>query len=530
MAITKAQIKKEILRSGKDPVFFITSYVKASHPVKGVVPFDLYDFQQDLVSDLQKNRFNIILKARQLGATTTIAAFILWMMNFNRDKEILVVATKLATAAGMVKKVRKMYARMPEWMKIAKIKTDNVNAFELSNGSIVKASSTSSDAGRSEALSLLVIDEAAFVDGMDEMWAAIYPTLSTGGRCVALSTPNGAAGWYYKIYTEAEEEKNAFNPIKLTWDMHPDRDLEWFKKETKNMSRREIAQELLCNFNMSGETVFDSDDIARLEEGVKDPLYRRGYDRNLWIWEEHNIKNTYLLVADVSRGDAADYSAFHVFNAATMDVVAEYQGKMTIDLYARLLYETGRDYGFCLMVVENNNIGYSVLEKLIDAEYPSLYWMYKGGGHVEQYIAEYDERAIPGFTVTSKSRPLIVSKLEEFVRIKKFITPSRRMINEMKTFIWKDGKPQAMRRRHDDLIMSAATACWIKDTVMSTSKHSSEYKKAFINSMVYVNTSFDTGMKKRQQTTGNQFSDVFKTKKQQNTKQDYIDYAWILKG
>ena len=135
-------------------------------------------------------------------------------------------------------------------MQIDKIEINNRSSFELSNGSQIKASSTSADAGRSEALSLLVIDEAAHVEGLDELWTGLYPTLSTGGRCIALSTPNGVGNWFHKTYIESEADNNDFFPTILPWDVHPDRDQAWFENETKNMSRRQIAQELECNFNM----------------------------------------------------------------------------------------------------------------------------------------------------------------------------------------------------------------------------------------------------------------------------------------
>ncbi len=216
---------------------------------------------------------------------------------------------------------------MPPWIRISNIKIDNRTSFELSNGSQIKAASTSGDAGRSEALSLLVIDEAAHVDGLDELWTGLYPTLSTGGRCIALSTPNGVGNWFHKTYVDARQWKNDFHPINLPWDVHPERDQQWFEKETKNMSRRQIAQELECNFNTSGDTVIHPDDMQWIFENQKDPIYRTGWDRNFWIWEKYDENFSYLMVADVARGDGSDSSTFHIIKLETMEVVAEYQGK-----------------------------------------------------------------------------------------------------------------------------------------------------------------------------------------------------------
>jgi hypothetical protein len=161
-------------------------------------------------------------------------------------------------------------------LKIATISVDNRTSFELSNGSSIKAASTSGDAGRSEALSLLVLDEAAHIENLEELWTGLYPTLSTGGRCIALSTPNGVGNWFHKTCIDSEAGANNFNLTTLPWDVHPDRDQEWYKKETKNMSKRQIAQELECNFNTSGETVIDPECMEWMLSTIKEPKYRTG--------------------------------------------------------------------------------------------------------------------------------------------------------------------------------------------------------------------------------------------------------------
>ena len=165
--LSKDDILKEIVKSGKDPVYFINSYCRISHPMKGLIPFKMYDFQRDLMQEFRDYRFNVILKARQLGISTVTAAYVAWLMLFHRDKNVLVIATKFGTASNLVKKVKAMIKNLPEWMQITNIAIDNRASFELSNGSQIKASSTSGDAGRSEALSLLVIDEAAHVEGLE---------------------------------------------------------------------------------------------------------------------------------------------------------------------------------------------------------------------------------------------------------------------------------------------------------------------------------------------------------------------------
>jgi len=523
--LDKKQQVKEIVKCGRDPAYFLKNYARISHPLHGLIPFDTYNFQDDLLQDFNDYRFNVILKARQLGISTITAGYIVWMMLFHRDKAILVMATKFATAGNLVKKVKSIMRNLPDWIRISEISVDNRTSFELSNGSSIKAASTSGDAGRSEALSLLVLDEAAHIEGLDELWTGLYPTLSTGGRCIALSTPNGVGNWFHKTCTDALSGANNFNITTLSWEVHPDRDEQWYKKETKNMSKRQIAQELECNFNTSGETVIDSDDMQWLLSQAREPKYRTGFDRNFWIWEEYDPTCNYLMVADVARGDGADNSAFHIVKLETLEIIGEYQGKPTIDMYANMLNQVGREFGNAMLVVENNNIGYSVLDKLIDHAYPNVYFSVKSTHeYIEQYQAENTTSAVAGFTTTMKTRPLIVAKLEEFIRNKLIKVYSSRTINEMKTFIWRNGRPQAMKGYNDDLIMALAIACWVRDTALQSNARDLNYQRAFVDAIMTSRTTMNTQVKGQ---IGYKRDNILD--KIDEAKNTYDEFMWIIK-
>ena len=490
---TKKEIIRELVKAGKDSVYFTKNYCKISHPQRGVIPFKAYDYQQQMLRDFSDYRFNVILKARQLGISTITAAYIVWLMLFHRDKNILVVATKLQTATNLVRKVKRIMKSLPPWMKIAEISIDNRSSFELSNGSQIKAASTAGDVGRSEALSLLVIDEAAHVERLDELWTALYPTLSTGGGCIALSTPHGVGNWFHKTCMEAEIGANNFHLTTLQWDAHPERDQPWFEKETRNMSKRQIAQELECNFNVSGETVILAEDLNWYLERTTEPKYRTGPDRNYWIWEGPQDGEGYLIAADVARGDGADSSAFHVFKLSTLEIVAEYVGKPNPDDYAEILFSAGREYGNSMIVIENNNIGFAVLKKLEEKDYTNIYYTTKGSHEfVDSTTAQWRSNVIPGFTTSIKTRPLIIAKMEEFIRNKLIKINSSRLLSEMKTFIWHNGKPQAMRSYNDDLIMSFAIGCWVRDTALIEDQRSMEYNKSFISAISTESTELNT--------------------------------------
>jgi len=525
--LTKKQIKKEIISCGKDPVYFINTYAKIVHPLKGLIPFKTYPFQSELLKSFNEHRFGVILKARQLGISTISAAYILWLMMFYKNKNVLVIATKFQTAANLVKKVKQIMRDLPDWMKIAKIHIDNRTSFELSNGSQIKASSTSADAGRSEALSLLVIDEAAHIENMEELWAGLYPTISTGGRVIALSTPRGVGNWFHKICEGADQKINDFFITKLSWDVHPEHDQAWFEKETKNMSSREIAQEYLCNFNASGETVIHSDDIDYLSDGTLEPKFRVGFDRNYWIWEEHKQENNYLLSADVARGDGEDYSVFHILKLETMEIVAEYKGKPSLDIFSQFLYSVGKEYGNCMVVIENNSVGYAVLDKMIESEYPNIYYSIKGTHeYINPILAISNSNSVPGFTTSQKTRPLIIAKLEEFIRNKLITVYSTRFVEELKTFIWHNGRAEAQRSCNDDLVMALAMGCWIRDTALTVNLKETEYKKALLGAMYKYDTTLDTTIPGMMGHTPTRRMDD----KRAEAKKEIGNFLWLYKG
>ncbi len=207
----KEKIKEEFIKCAQDPVYFMKKYYTIQHPQRGRQLFDLYPFQEKVLRLFQKYPDSVINKSRQLGISTLVSAYSLWLMIFNKDKNILVIATKQDTAKNMVTKVRFAYDNLPVWLKIGTGATENNRlSLRLANGSQIKAVSAAGDSGRSEAVSLLVIDEAAFIDNIDTIYTAAKMTLATGGGCVALSTPNGVGNWFHKTYIAAQKGDNNF--------------------------------------------------------------------------------------------------------------------------------------------------------------------------------------------------------------------------------------------------------------------------------------------------------------------------------
>jgi hypothetical protein len=519
---TKQDIINEIKICSKDPSYFLKNYVKVSHPTKGLVPFKLYPFQEELINSFRFNKNNLILKARQLGISTVTAGYIVWLALFYSDTNVLIIATKKTSAINMLEKVKVGYDSLPAWLKIAKIKSDNQTEMKLLNGSKIKASPCSKDAGRSEALSLLVIDEAAHIEGINDLWTGLYSTLSTGGKCIALSTPNGASNWFYDMYRQSIAGEADFVITKLFWYEHPDYDEAWFAKFTRQMNKKAIAQELMCDFLMSGEGVFSSEQLTDLEKELVEPKNKVGLDRNFWIWEDYIQGASYFISADVARGDGSDYSAFHVFKLNTLEIVAEYKGKQKPDVFARILESAAREFGNALVAIENAKSGEAVLYLLRDAGYKNIYCENKQGGMLPIGTGLSSSKAVLGFTTDSSSRPRAIEVMERFIRHNKIKINSKRLTTEMRTFIWKNGRPEASTGKNDDLVMACAIGCLIIDRYLLANTKKLQNKEDFLDSIILVKKSMDTKISGMVGYNKN-YDPIAKT-------DPYKGFGWILKN
>ncbi len=482
----KEAIKREYAKCATDPTYFLGKYGIIQHPVKGKVNFNLYDFQEKSLQSFMQHDYNIVLKARQLGLSTLTAGYALWMMTFQQDKNILVIATKQETAKNLVTKVRVMHANLPGWLKQPCVE-DNKLSLRYRNGSQIKAVASSEESGRSEALSLLIIDEAAFIDKIDTIWGAAQQTLATGGRALIISTPNGVGNFFHKTWVGAESGTNDFNFINLHWSVHPERGQDWRDEQDKLLGPSLAAQECDCDFITSGRGVIDGILLENLKESsVREPMEKRGIDSNYWIWEPPNYTKNYVVSADVSRGDGTDYSAFHIIDVESLEQVAEYKGKISTQDFGNMLVNVASEYNNALLVVENNNIGWAAIQQVIDREYPNLFYTSKDLQYVDvqhQMTNKYrsqERNMVPGFSTTSKSRPLIVAKLEEMFREESVVVHSQRLIDELFVFIYNGNKAEAMTGYNDDLVMSFAIALWVRDTALRLRSEGIELSKKAI--------------------------------------------------
>ena len=468
----KQIIAEEYKKCASDPIHFMKKYCMIQHPVKGKIPFHLFPFQEKTLTEFKNNRFNIVLKSRQTGISTLSAGYSLWSMLFNQDFNVLVIATKQDVAKNLVTKVRVMYELLPSWLKGGALE-DNKLSLKLQNGSQIKAIASSPDAGRSEALSLLIFDEAAFIDDIDEIWKSAQSTLSTGGACIALSTPNGVGNWFHQTWSDAESSINPFNTIRLHWTVHPERDQSWRDEQERLLGRKGAAQECDCDFISSGDSVIEPDVLMFYKETyVQEPVSKGGIDNNFWRWEYPKSTASYMVVADVARGDGADYSTFHIIDIVTATQVGEYKGKMDTKDFGNFLVAIATEYNDALLVIENANIGWATIQQVIDRGYRNLFYMSKDLKYVDvenqlnnRYRAE-DRGLVAGFSTTSKTRPLIISKLDDYFREKSVIVRSSRLIDELFTFIYSNGRAEAMKGYNDDLVMAFSIGLWVRDTAL----------------------------------------------------------------
>lgn len=490
-------IKIERIKCIKDPAYFMRKYVYIKHPVRGRIHFDLYPFQEKVLQDFKAYNKNIVLKSRQLGISTLSSAYALWLMTFFANKTVLCLAIKQATAMNIIKLVRTAYDNLPSWLKLDATE-NNKTSLTLVNGSNIKAVSGAPSSARSEALSLLIMDEAAFIKDADEVFASAQQALAAGGQAIVLSTPNGVGNFFYTLWCNAENGLNEFHPIYLRWDVHPERDINWRKKQDEDLGLKLAAQECDCSFITSGNTVIDGENIDWYKRNRVTPPIEERYDRALWIWERPNYTKQYVIGADVARGDGKDFSAFHVIRLPEMEQVAEYKAKVSTTDYAHILVAIATEYNNAFLAVENNHIGWSTVSRIVELGYKNLLYSLK-----KEYIktnpnapkqntrpGPNNPNSVPGFSTTPDKRSLMMNYFQESGNQHKLLFHSERMLDELRTFIFNGkGRPEARKDGNDDLVMSFCISIWSAMQDLTMDSNSINMDKACMSAWT---TSVDT--------------------------------------
>lgn len=446
--ITKDELRT-LARVSQD-VFFFSEFIYVINPIKGKVPFKLYPYQKSVLYQFVKERFNIILKFRQAGITELISLYCLWLAMYHENKKINIISIKDTTAKKVLKKIKFMYKNLPQFMQTPIIngRTNEYGSsslIEFDNGSFIESIPTSPEAGRSEALTLLVIDEAAMVRWANEVYAAALPTLSTGGAAIINSTPRGIGGFYHGQWVDAINGVNGLNPIRLYWYMHPERDQHWYDTMSKALGPKRTAQEIDGDFLSSGNTVFDLTDIKAIEDCLSDyPVIKTRFNGQYRQFLEPEDNKSYYIGADVATGRSNDYSSFTLMDRGGEEH-AIYKGRMAVDKYARLLGDVGELYNYAKIAPETNDVGLAVTSLLQTEGYPNLYYYQKLVRKKGKSKPETDQ--VPGWITTNQNRPVIIEALEQDVREDNIIVKDPFFVQEAYTFIYDTlGRPVALNK------------------------------------------------------------------------------------
>lgn len=445
--------------------------------MRGMVPFKLYPFQKRILSEFQADRLTILRKFRQAGCTTLMAAYALWFIIFQDNKKVVILSKGDAEAKGFIERIKLMFAELPSWLKPAATK-DNDHTLRLTNGSSIESKASSKNSGRSISASLLILDEAAFIEHIDTIWAAVGPTTSTGGRVVALSTVNGIGNWFHKMYTQAIEGSNGFHPIDIKWQEHPEykrtEGFDWLYKQMEEydppinvdnwekLTRskhdyKEWLQEYEASFLGTGDTYIDGEILKSLKENANKDFWIK-YNNRMRIWKDPIPNHEYVLAADPSIGRNRDYSAFHIIDIYNGEQVAEfYSNRTPINEFAKIIAHEGMVYNTAFVCPERNGIGNNLIYFLQqEHEYENLVM---------------DEKREIGMQISQKNREHLLASMENTIRTIRVKINSERLINELLTFVIDPdtGKIKADNHCHDDLIMAFAISINVLNTLRGNS-------------------------------------------------------------
>jgi hypothetical protein len=457
--------KKQILEYKKcteDQEYFIKKYCKIVHVDKGLVNFELWPFQEEMINTFEANRFTICKMPRQVGKTTTVAAYILHKVLFVDNYKISILANKDLQAREILSRIKMMFEYLPNWMQQG-VKRWNEGDIELENGSKILATATSSSAVRGGTYNLIYLDEFAFVPNniQESFFASVYPTISSGESTKVLitSTPNGM-NLFYKLWVDSENNKNRYKRVDVHWSLIPGRSEEWREETIANTSERQFRQEFECEFLGSSNTLIDAKKLAQL--AYVDPIGRSG---DIDIFENPIPNHVYLTVVDTARGVGGDYSAFVVFDITQIPyrIVAKYKNNEISSLiYPNIIYSVSGHYNKAYILVETNDVGQQVADILhYDLEYDSVIFTKTKGRAGQKINTDIGFKLSMGVRTTTQVKRIGCANFKSLVESDKLIVTDYDLIYEMFRFIENNGKYQAEEGEHDDLVMCCVLFAWM---------------------------------------------------------------------
>jgi len=453
----------EFVKCQEDPVYFAKNYVKIINLDSGLTQFEPYHFQEKLINNFHKNRFNICKMPRQTGKSTTVVAYLLHYLIFNDSVNIGILANKAATARELLGRLATAYENLPKWMQQGIIAWNKGN-IELENGSKILAASTSASAVRGMSFNILFLDEFAFVPNhiADSFFASVYPTITSGKstKVIIVSTPHGM-NHFYRMWHDAERSKNEYVPTDVHWSEVPGRDDRWRLQTIANTSEQQFKIEFECEFLGSVDTL-----IAPSK--LKNFVYEHPLKRNagLDVYNEVEENHDYVITVDVARGVSEDYSAFIVVDITSFPhkVVAKYRNnEIKPMLFPNIIYEVAKNYNGAYILCEVNDIGDQVASLLhYDLEYQNVL-MCSMRGRAGQIVGQgfSGKKTQLGVKMSKTVKKVGSLNLKTMIESDKLLFKDYEIISELTTFISKHNSFEAEEGCNDDLAMCLVIYAWL---------------------------------------------------------------------
>ena len=461
---TKEEVE-EYARCMKDPIYFIQNYIKIVNIDEGLVPFELYDFQKEMVGTFHNNRFTICKLPRQSGKSTTIIAYLLHYVLFNPTVNVAILANKAATARDLLGRLQLAYEHLPKWLQQG-VMSWNKGSLELENGSKILASSTSASAVRGGSYNIIFLDEFAYVPSnvAEQFFSSVYPTISSGktSKVMIVSTPHGM-NMFYKLWVDAEEQRNEYVPIEVHWSEVPGRDEAWKEQTIKNTSESQFNTEFECEFLGSIDTLISARKLRTLT--FREPKQRNA---GLDVYNPPEEGRTYFISVDVARGTSRDYSAFIVFDISEMPytIAAKYRDNEIKPLvFPQKIYDVARVYNQAFVLIEVNDIGEGVANTMqFDLEYDNLV-MASMRGRAGQVLGGgfSGGKAQLGVRTTKAVKTVGCSNLKQLIEDNKLIIEDYDFVSELSTYIVKGQSWEADEGCTDDLVACGFLFAWATD-------------------------------------------------------------------
>lgn len=473
----------EYQRCMDSPQYFIENYVKIVSLDEGLVPFKMYDFQKEMVGTFHNNRFTICKLPRQSGKSTVMVSYLLHYALFNASVNIAILANKAATARDLLSRLQLAYEHLPKWLQQG-VMSWNKGSLELENGSKILASSTSASAVRGGSYNIIFLDEFAYVPSnvAEQFFSSVYPTISSGKttKVMIVSTPHGM-NMFYKLWVDAEEQRNEYIPIEVHWSEVPGRDEAWKEQTIKNTSQAQFNTEFECEFLGSIDTLIAPYKLKQLT--YRSPIQSSaGLDVHVAPQPDH----TYVLVADVARGTSNDYSAFVVVDVSEIPyrVVAKFRdNELKPLIFPSKIYDVARAYNQAFVLIEVNDIGEQVACAMqFDLEYDNLI-MASMRGRAGQVIGAgfSGGRAQLGVRTTKAVKKIGCSNLKQLVEDNKLILEDYDCINELSTFIVKGQSFEADDGCNDDLVACLFIFAWLTDQTYFKELTNNDIRRVMMN-------------------------------------------------